>query len=71
MTSIFNPLREREIASCFSLAIPLHLCEEEIKDLFRRDAQIKSAAKSMLDGSIDIEDFLSMSSHLFQTSTNT
>lgn len=58
MTSTFNSLREREIGSCFSLEISLQLCSQEIKDLFRRDALIKSAAKSMLNGSINIEDLL-------------
>lgn len=56
MAEIFETLREREIASCFSLAVPTWLCKEEIEDWFSRDMRIKRATKAMLNGSITLNE---------------
>jgi hypothetical protein len=55
---IIDPRVNREFGSCFYLAIPICDDDTEFKELMHDAYKVERAVKSMLDGSISVEDLL-------------
>ncbi|WP_375470256.1 hypothetical protein [uncultured Nostoc sp.] len=58
MSPIIDPKVYKEIGECFYLLIPICNDDAEFEALMSDAEQVCQATKKMLDGSINIEDFL-------------